>query len=127
VGERFKLVTHREKREMLVYVLPAGKNGARLHELKPGDATLPAPPDPFLSLRSPLEDFIAFVSAMGHVDRPILDKTGLGKSIYYFGLRWNGDEDIKIAVANSFGLKFESRKAAVDLVVIDYVEKPSPN
>jgi len=112
---------------MPVYVLTVGKNGTKLHELKPGEPSPPPPPDAVLSMRGPLEDFIAWFSGLGHVDRPILDKTGLDKSVYYFGLQWNGDEDIKVAVADSFGLKFESQKAAVDLVVIDHVEKPSEN
>jgi uncharacterized protein (TIGR03435 family) len=129
LAERFKLVIHRETREMPVYFLTVGKNGARLQEQKEGQPA-PAPPPSFrgLFLTTKMDHFIAFISSAGHIDRPVLDKTGLGGA-YYFLLPFSGDrdDDIKIAVEDAFGLKFESRKAQVDVFTIDHVERPSAN
>jgi uncharacterized protein (TIGR03435 family) len=75
-----------------------------------------------------MDQFIAFISAFGHFDRPVLDKTGLdGVYDFLLPLAGDGEEDVRIAVEDAFGLKFESHKAPVDVFTIDHVEKPSPN
>jgi uncharacterized protein (TIGR03435 family) len=129
LAERFKLVIHRETREVPVYFLTVGKKGAKLQEQKEGQPA-PAPPPSFkgLFLTTKMDHFIAFISSAGHIDRPVMDKTGLD-GVYYFLLPFSGerDDDIKIAVEDAFRLKFESHKAPVDVFTIDHVEKPSPN
>jgi uncharacterized protein (TIGR03435 family) len=81
------------------------------------------------------------------LDRPVVDQTGLtGK--YDFTLDWTPDEsqfggrggqapppadnaevppDLYTAIQQQLGLKLESTKAPVDVLVIDRVEKPSEN
>ncbi len=81
------------------------------------------------------------------LERPVVDQTGLtGK--YDFVLTWTPDEsqfrsfggapppppadveappDLFTAIQEQLGLKLESSKAPVDVVVIDHVEKPSDN
>jgi len=127
LAERFKLVTHRETRDLPVYVLTIAKSGTKLHEVVPGapGPTLPEHGE-FIRMAATMDNFLAFMSGGGNIDRPIVDKTGL-TGIYFFGLRWDGEGDAKAAIEDSFGLKFEAQKAAVDIVVIDHVEKPSEN
>jgi uncharacterized protein (TIGR03435 family) len=82
--------------------------------------------------------------------RPVMDKTGL-TGPYDFSLRWTPDEgqpsqgidggplpnnppppessgpSIFTAIQEQLGLKLESKKGPVDVLVIDHVEKPSGN
>jgi uncharacterized protein (TIGR03435 family) len=73
-----------------------------------------------------MQDFAHLLSGDPSVDRIILDETGL-RGTYVFMLAWAADENIRTAVEDQFGLKFESQKAPVDTVVIDHIEKPDPN
>ena len=79
----------------------------------------------------------------------MVDQTGLGAARYNFTLKWTPDAsqsqpggmaaaappadnadappDIFTAMQQQLGLKLESTKAPVDVMVIDHVEKPSPN
>ena len=80
------------------------------------------------------------------VDRPVVDQTGLqGK--YDFTLAWTPDESqftqlgervkppsdaseapgLFTAMQEQLGLKLSAEKTAVDVMVIDRVEQPSPN
>jgi uncharacterized protein (TIGR03435 family) len=81
-----------------------------------------------------------------NLGRSIVDKTGLTGN-YDFTLEWNPDEgspaqprpqdgaatapdsrpSIFTAVQEQLGLKLESTKAPVDVVVIDHIEKPTEN
>jgi hypothetical protein len=76
LAERFKLVLNRETKEIPVYSLTIGKQGARLREQKDGQPP-PSSVREGLSLTTKMDHFIAFISVIGDVDRPILDKTGL--------------------------------------------------
>jgi uncharacterized protein (TIGR03435 family) len=68
--------------------------------------------------------------------RNVIDRTGFNGQ-YDFSLRWVPDEtdpnsvpdgpSIFTAVQEQLGLKLESGKAPVDAIVIDHIEKPSPN
>lgn len=81
------------------------------------------------------------------MDRPAIDATGL-KGLYNFRLAWADDNrpnpnppssgasgasdpadapSIFTALQERLGLKLESRKAPVDVLVIDHIEKPSAN
>jgi uncharacterized protein (TIGR03435 family) len=69
------------------------------------------------------------------VDRPVLDRTGL-KGNYAFSLKFspaavtNPDPDrpqFMTALQEQLGLRLESTRAPVDVLVIDSVEKPTPN
>jgi uncharacterized protein (TIGR03435 family) len=67
------------------------------------------------------------------VDHPVFDKTGLSGK-YDFTLRWNAletdDSDapsIFTAMTEQLGLKLESAKSPVEVLVIDHVERPSEN
>ncbi len=80
----------------------------------------------------------------GALDRPVLDQTGLqGK--YDFTLNWTPDEfsqhgitppqtvpdnappNLYTAIREQLGLRFETTKAPIPVMVIDHVEEPSAN
>src|ERR1019366_4371214 len=71
--------------------------------------------------------------------RPVLDKTGLTGS-YEFKLEWARDTtaeasappteagpSIFTAVQEQLGLKLESQRSPIDLIVIDHASKPGEN
>jgi len=82
------------------------------------------------------------------LDRPVVDHTGI-KGRWDFTLKWTPDEsqfvglrpagsrlpppgddappDLFTAIQQQLGLKLTAQKTAVDVMVIDHVEKPSPN
>ncbi len=70
-------------------------------------------------------------------DRPVMDKTGL-TGTYDYTLKWTPERDgvpppdsngviLSIAVQEQLGLKLESQKAPIEILVIEHAEKPSAN
>ena len=58
--------------------------------------------------------------------RPVVDKTGL-QGLFNFRLVWNDDDDFMPALQDELGLRLESQKAPMDILVISRIEKPSAN
>jgi|SRR5579862_8159226 len=128
LAERFKLVVHRETKEMRVLALMVAKNGFKLHELKPGDPNPVAPPPKegwagMITRTGPISDLADILTEpMG----PVVDKTGL-QGRYFFNIAWGPDEDMITAILEQLGLRFESQKAPIELLIIDRLEKPDEN
>ncbi len=76
--------------------------------------------------RQTMSEFASVLSDNPNFDRPIVDKTGLS-GVYLLGLRWYADGDLTTAVQEQLGLRLESQRAPVDILVIDHIEKPGPN
>jgi uncharacterized protein (TIGR03435 family) len=178
--ERFKLVAHRETRELPVYELVLARTDGKLGpELRQStidcDALIAAvraggPPPPrqpnqpppcgamrgparILSGGIPMQQFatmltlaLADASGPGGRDqgRLIIDKTGLtGK--YEFTLAWTPEQmptsapppgvppidpngpSFFTALQDQLGLKIQSAKGPVEVVVIDSIERPTPD
>ncbi len=75
----------------------------------------------------------------GELHRPVIDRTGL-QGAFDLHLRWASDSaggqpdpdaadsvSIFAAVKEQLGLKLESSRGAVEVIVIDRMERPSPN
>jgi bla regulator protein blaR1 len=144
LADRFKLVVHTETKEFPVYVLTLAKNGPKIHEAKPGDTyqdgyKLPNGKPSGAGFNS---DDEGKVSAQGvttenfaqwlsrQVGRTVIDKTGL-MGRYDFALSWTKDDDdsttILDAIQQQLGLKLESGKGPLEVIVIEHAEKPSVN
>jgi uncharacterized protein (TIGR03435 family) len=149
LADRFQLTVHRDKKQLTVYALTVGKNGPKLTR---SEAASPIPNLIFRAGNWPvqnatMEEFAGVMQA--HLDRPVVDQTGL-KGRFDFQLQWTPDEtpsaspggpgeppkpperadslpDLFTAIQQQLGLKLESTKAQVDILVIDKVEKPSEN
>jgi uncharacterized protein (TIGR03435 family) len=150
--ERFQLTFHREKRELSVYAITVSKTGAKLTKSEsplnlPGFA---GGPRNFLVRNATMEEF-AHVLQGNILEQPVVDQTGLGATRYDFTLKWTPDAtqsgfgggpapapppladgadappDIFAAFQQQLGLKLESTKAPVDVLVINRLEKPSDN
>jgi uncharacterized protein (TIGR03435 family) len=137
LAERFGLRFHRESREMPVYALTAAKGSASLQSVDPEKAKEREVDTPFgrqkgvvqmggrglyLATAASMADFADSMSTV--LDRPVLDRTGLSGH-YAIELRWAPDDPAElIALAQrKLGVKFESRKAPFDILVVDHVEK----
>ena len=151
LADRFKLRAHLEKREMPIYALvviregrfgPGMKatkeksasrlrarpaNGTMVLEMAAGGITVPA--------------FIENISS--YVDRLVIDRTGL-KGDFDFLLQFeppgalsttsangtpslDGAPPFLEAVQRQLGLRLQSARAPVDVLVIDSVERPTPD
>jgi uncharacterized protein (TIGR03435 family) len=129
--ERFRITLHTEQREMTHYELVVGKNGPKLKEstVGPRDATGTARLDGIRSNRMQMNRLAALLSRMTRM--PVLDKTGL-TGFYQFDLRYADERQpvenqvgpsVFTAVQEQLGLKLESRKGPVEVLVIDHAEK----
>jgi uncharacterized protein (TIGR03435 family) len=131
--ERFQMMVHTEQREMTHYELVLGKNGPKLKAstVGPEAATGTARLDGIRSNRMQMNRLAALLSRMTRM--PVIDKTGL-TDFYQFDLRYAdevskepaenpGAPSIFTAVQEQLGLKLESRKGPVDVLVVDHAEK----
>ena len=147
LADRFRLSVHRETREEAVYDLVVAKGGPKLMKSEPegkpqgrrmewgvlGGTALPVP--------------VLAVSLSQLLERPVIDRTGL-KGIYDFTLTWMPDSSqargfgdssqttlapvperpsIFTAIQEQLGLELRTARGAVDVLVIDHVEKPDAN
>lgn len=149
LADRFKLTFHQEKRELPVYAIVVNNGGPKLtkNDTNPnglpnlifkGLGMLPA-------MNATMGD-LAGVMQTAVLDRPVVDKTGL-PGRYDFTLMWTPDESqfanmgvrvpppaadatapsLFTAFQEQLGLKLDSTRAPVDVIVVDRIEKPSEN
>jgi uncharacterized protein (TIGR03435 family) len=170
--DRFKLMFHRETRQLPVYELTVAKGGIKLERSKEGSCipysvdalppSAPAPGAPRLNYcgypRSGVEGLNRTLDGVGvgmtvlanrlspnyaaQLRRMVIDGTGL-KGTFDVHLKWTVDAaaggvgpgisddspapSIFTALQEQLGLKLESAKGPVEVLVIDHVEKPSAN
>ena len=129
--ERFGMKYHREQRQLPVYFLVVAKQGSKLHESAPEENTSSSwGPGKFASHHCKMSGLASSLS--GAADRIVIDKTGLTGE-YDIDLAWAPDNQpdagpsIFSALQDELGLKLEPAKAALDVVVIDHLERPSEN
>jgi uncharacterized protein (TIGR03435 family) len=137
---RFQLKVHRETREGAVFNLVIGKNGSKLPPAvdsgAPRSGGVRGGPDTveMTGTANSIEDLIARLAPQ--VGRPVIDKTNLtGK--FDFKMTFNprplvsatqsAAPDIFTALQEQLGLKLESAKGPVEMLVIDSVQRPSEN
>jgi uncharacterized protein (TIGR03435 family) len=60
--------------------------------------------------------------------KPIVERTGLTDS-YDFTLTWSETDGPSVftALSEQLGLRVESQKVSVKVLVIDHIERPTPN
>jgi uncharacterized protein (TIGR03435 family) len=155
LAERFKLQLHPEQREEPVYHLVVAKGGLKLHRRTDqncarADRTHPdeAPSNPcgnnhifrngnHIEWVVTNNDMQHMVGALGVNGHPVIDKTGVigtfDLHVEFAETQPDSDASVDPSVPSIFaaldqlGLKLEPAKGPVDVLVIDHIERPTPN
>ena len=128
--ERFKLTVHRETKQVSAYSLVLGKSGSKLKEASPdkksGFANIVSPTGEQLTVveASPLRILTNMLA--NTLGGPVLDKTGLDK-LYDYTFQWPNSDSSLFASLDQLGLKLETKKEPVEILVVDRAEHPSAN
>lgn len=138
LADRFQLRTHTETREMPIYTLVVAKGGPRLGEIKSGGTTVNYGSNR-LEVEGPKSTALLAEVLSEEVGRPVLDQTGIAGR-YDLILKWapehgvfgapvssNAPPSIFTALQEQLGLKLESQKGPVPVLIVDQVEMPSAN
>lgn len=136
LSDRFRLKEHGETRQMHVYELTVAPGGPRIHPVRPGDAAVAGLGFRFRGDMPQFADLLAVQFSIPAADSPseparasrspmpVLDKTGL-QGIYEFRvdlgheLGTDGFTSWKRVLQDRLGLKIDSRKADVAVVIVD--------
>jgi uncharacterized protein (TIGR03435 family) len=150
LADRFKIISHREKKELSLYALTVAKGGPKL-------AAHPGPPSnqwgygfglgSINGRNSTMTEFAGWLQA-NLMEQPVVDRTGLTDR-YDFSLRYTPDPSMRLtnvpdaiarpasdadalpdlftAFQQQLGLKLESTRGPADIVVVDSIERPSDN
>jgi uncharacterized protein (TIGR03435 family) len=137
---RFQLATHRETKEVGVYFLVVAKSGPKLTPHNDGTGSGSRKSCGHLLGTRLTADTIATVLSR-QLEREVLNRTGLpGK--FDFKLDWTPDSgpcpstvdgdvgglpSFNAAVQEQLGLRLESGKGPMEVLMIDHVERPSGN
>lgn len=139
IENRFQFKFHRETRQLPVYELTiAAKNGPKFKlsaDTGPGTRRVGRG-----EIQIEAQPFATFVYLLARqLDHALIDKTGL-RGLYDIKLQWStelragGDTvpasdrpSIPTALQEELGLKLESSRGSVEVLVIDSVQKPTEN
>ena len=148
LAERFKLVLHRETRQLPIYALVVAKGGPKIR-LTEGPAVMGQTPFS-MPARGRLigtqvsAEMLATVLS-DQLSHSVQDQTGL-KGVFDFKLEWEPDAspespddspaaaDVRTgtsvfaAIQDQLGLRLEARKGPVEVLVVDHIERtPTEN
>jgi uncharacterized protein (TIGR03435 family) len=145
LGERFHLKQHRATREMRVYDLSIGKSGAKIHAVNDGDAARAGEGFHFHGDMRQFADLLAVQFSIPAPDNPgepvrasaspapVLDKTDL-PGVFDFSVDIHPEIGTDMftawqrALQDQLGLRIESRKENVAVLVVDEATKtPTEN
>jgi uncharacterized protein (TIGR03435 family) len=160
--DRFRMIAHRETRELPVYELAAAKSGFKLPEPKEENCSSSGPDGPGATAvcgrvmvrigrmggvqiqggKISMAELIRVLSnVMGRI---LIDKTGF-TGVFDAHLEFGLDDalaglphppgpreetsmpSVFVAIQEQLGLKLESTKGPVEVLVIDHIEKPTGN
>jgi uncharacterized protein (TIGR03435 family) len=157
LADRFMMRAHFEPREMSAYILTIAKGGSKLSILNPEDCVPfdSTKPDPrsvpnvcgnsltggargdvrWRATHISMPGVTQLLSAV--LRGPVIDRTGI-KGTFDINLRWSGVDlapsdnpdappVFASAVRETLGLEWKSGRGAVDVLVVEHIERPSSN
>jgi uncharacterized protein (TIGR03435 family) len=136
LAERFKLAVHRGTREMPVYLLVVAKNGPKIQAVDSHADNISSHPGYMSAEGIIMPRLAAFLSsARAQLEHTVIDHTGLSGA-FTFKLEWTPDDkwsvdtagpSIVAALQEQLGLKLETGKTPVEILIVDHAGKPSEN
>ncbi len=134
IEDRFQFKFHRETRDMPMLALTVARNGLKLKPVPAGDkrppnmrmgrGTLSAQRIPFKMFAESLSRFTS---------QTVVDSTNV-EGEFDFSLKWSPDAapdsdgpSLNTALQEQLGLRLESRRGPVDVIVVDSISKPTAN
>ena len=145
VEDRFQLNSHLEMKEMPAYALVVGKNGSKMKVSEAPAPEIRLGRGQLSGLGMPMDVLVNELSRQ--LGRKIIDKTGL-KGSFEFNLEWTPElgqggagplgalpetkfetdgPSMFTAVQELLGLRLESTKGQVEVLVVDSVSRPTEN
>lgn len=147
LADRFQLRVHTEARDLPMYVLVVAKSGPKFLELKANGTTIDGG-NGRIQVQGGENTVALFAEQLANsLGRPVVDQTGI-QGRYNIALQWASDDgaatklggtqvgtaavdlpgpSIFTAIQEQLGLKLESRKGLVQVLIIDHIDKPSEN
>jgi bla regulator protein blaR1 len=151
LADRFRLVLHRDTKQLLGYALVIAADGPKIQKAKPGD-TYPdglagpggrpigggtleqAERSKLVGQGIPLSDLAKELSQY-QLNRPVVDLTGLTGN-YDFTLQWTASADknleqdtssILAAIQKQLGLQLKLQSLPTDVLIVDSAQQPPAN
>jgi len=148
LADRFRLAFHRDKKDMSAFTIILANTGIKIAASPNQTANAGVGfqgAGSMIVKSATIADFANFMQRYV-LDRPVVDETHLTTK-YDFNLKWAANEtqfqgralasepaqgtadasDLFTAIQEQLGLKMESSKGPVDVLVIDSVQKPTEN
>jgi uncharacterized protein (TIGR03435 family) len=135
LASRFHLALHHASKEGTVHVLALAKGGMKMQRNEAGDPSLDVTTKEesvvVTGKRQPISALVGFLSLKMGLSGPVIDETGLPGE-YNFTLEYTPAEiftgaryriSLFDALQTQLGLKLENKRAPIDVLQIDYVEK----
>jgi uncharacterized protein (TIGR03435 family) len=134
LADRCQLKVHRDTKELPVYDMVIAKGGLKMKGAAPEEHISEQLSGGRLTANAMGTDDLADIFS-GTDGRLIVDKTGLGERKFDFELTWAPDfrralddgPSLFTALEEQLGLKLVRSRGPVNILVIDHMEKPSPN
>jgi uncharacterized protein (TIGR03435 family) len=140
LAERFKLTLQRQSKELQVYTLMVAKNGPKLRESERDAESKQQAKSKLIRQWTGTKMAQFALDISGAMGAPVLDQTGLSAKYDFSmdltpylppdlqpGQRPDMASMVITAIHDELGLRLESRKAPMEVLVIDHAEKPSEN
>jgi uncharacterized protein (TIGR03435 family) len=141
LAERFKLVLHKETRQLPMYSLVVAKDGPKIHAGSAGEDRTSGRPGHFEATGITMQKLADLIAKQA--GRPVNDATGL-QGVFDFTLEWDPQADLRVGTADAagggqgasiftalqeqLGLRLEGGKGPVEVLVVDRMEKtPTEN
>ena len=138
LADRFKLAFHRETRAIPALLLEVAKSGPKLEKAEAGESsTNTKGSNAGITIEATRTDMDTLARVLARqTSEPVLNRTAL-EGTFNFRLSWARDGATPVAgddrpslftaIQEQLGLRLRSERAPVEILVIDYVERPSEN